>query len=614
MPNSRPAPGAGRARAWNATTLCAPASWAASNAAGRPNRSPAGSAGKRPPPPSATKASTASSTPRSGAPRTAPGAATCPEPSSNAGGAAAEAAPPPASSRTGSPLTNDLPTSDTGVARDIGRPISCSSPPTVRPSSSPRNASPASSCLPSNPAKQLSRPSNNSSPGSSPSTASSAKPSRSTTEPSSLSTTNSPASSASGPSSAIPTAPGKKAASKTPSAACEDPCRARQTSRPSTATPSTPASPPTTTHPVSASDTNHPLRPSLLNCCTSNVNPPSRFRGNDIERLLGKKLRTLALFLALTLILPTAPAVAQSLNDALADAYQTSPVLQAARAQLRATDELVPEALSGWRPTVNAEAAAGAGIDNNHNDGRLLGLAELRITQPIYTGGRTGAAVNQAEKLVQAQRAQLVAAEQQVLLQSVTAYMDVVRAAAVLTLNENNEKVVRDQRDSARRRRSAGAASDTDVSQAESRLALAGAQRTQADAALKSARATYRQLIGADPATLTPPALPTSLPASEGEAVAAAAGHPAVVAAEFAERAARDGVDVVLGEMRPQVSVEGDLMTNKETARILARVTIPFYQAGGVDARARSSKETYGERRFDTETEQRQTAAEAAAA
>jgi TolC family type I secretion outer membrane protein len=320
-----------------------------------------------------------------------------------------------------------------------------------------------------------------------------------------------------------------------------------------------------------------------------------------------------ALF-ACALALSAMPAAAQSLNDALAGAYQTNPVLQAARAQLRATDELVPEALSGWRPTVNAEAAAGAGIDNNHDDGRLLGLAQLRITQPIYSGGRTSAAVNQAEKLVQAQRAQLVAAEQQVLLQSVAAYMDVVRAEAVLTLDENNEKVVRDQRDSARRRRAAGAASDTDVSQADSRLAQAGAQRTQAEAAVKSARATYRQLIGDDPATLTPPALPTGLPASEDEAVSAAAGHPTVVAAEFAEKAARDGVDVVLGEMRPQVSVEGDLLTDKETARILARVSIPLYEAGGVDARARSSKETYGERRFDTETQQRQTAAEAAAA
>jgi len=314
------------------------------------------------------------------------------------------------------------------------------------------------------------------------------------------------------------------------------------------------------------------------------------------------------------LVCSAVPASAESLNDALASAYQSNPVLQAARAQLRATDEQVPEALSGWRPTVNAELAGGAGVDDNHDDGRLLGLAQLRITQPIYTGGRTGAAVAQAENLVQAQRAQLVAAEQQVLLQSVTAYMDVVRAESVLTLNENNEKVVRDQRDSARRRQAAGAASDTDVSQAESRLALAEAQRTQAEAALNSTRAAYREQIGALPATLTPPPLPAGVPASGDDAVAAAAGHPYVIAAEFAEKAARDGVDVVLGEMRPQVSLEGDLLTNKETARVLARVTIPLYQAGGVDARARSSKEIYGERRFDTETQQRQTAAEAAAA
>src|SRR5438552_5927781 len=218
-----------------------------------------------------------------------------------------------------------------------------------------------------------------------------------------------------------------------------------------------------------------------------------------------------ALFVGM-LALAATPAAAQSLNDALAGAYQTNPMLQAARAQLRSTDELVPEALAGWRPTVTAEGEGGAGVDDRHDGGRALGVAELRVTQPIYSGGRTGASVQQAENLVQAQRAQLVAAEQQVLLQSVTAYMDVVRAEAVLSLNEGNEKVVRDQRESTRRRRAAGAASDTDVSQAESRLALAAAQRAQAEAGLKSARATYRQLIGADPATLTPPVLPSGLP------------------------------------------------------------------------------------------------------
>src|SRR6185295_12064043 len=122
-----------------------------------------------------------------------------------------------------------------------------------------------------------------------------------------------------------------------------------------------------------------------------------RVRTNENSRMRGKRALGLALLLVVAFILPALPAAGQTLNDALAGAYQSNPVLQAARAQLRSTDELVPEALSGWRPTVNAEAAAGAGIDDNHEDGRFLGLAQLRITQPIYTGGRTGAAVNQAE-------------------------------------------------------------------------------------------------------------------------------------------------------------------------------------------------------------------------
>src|SRR5262245_32012095 len=302
-----------------------------------------------------------------------------------------------------------------------------------------------------------------------------------------------------------------------------------------------------------------------------------------------RKAPILGLLLVAVFLWPAAPVAAQSLNEALAHAYQSNPVLQSARALLRSTDELVPQALSGYRPTITAQAAGGAGIDNDHTNGRALGLAELRVIQPIYSGGSTEASVNQAENLVQAQRSQLVAAEQQVLLQSVTAYMDVVRAESVLKLDQSNEKVLRDQRDSARRRRAAGTLSDTDVSQAETRLALAQAQRTQAEASLNSARAAYVQQIGENPGNLTTPALPPGLPASKDETIAAAARHPNVVAAQFAEKAARDGVDVVLGEMLPQVSVEGDLLTDKETARVLARVTIPLYQAGSVDARARSS-------------------------
>ena len=68
--------------------------------------------------------------------------------------------------------------------------------------------------------------------------------------------------------------------------------------------------------------------------------------GGPIWRLAGAHAALFAL---------SAPAAlqAQTLTQALADAYNTNPQLLAQRALLRATDEQVPQALANWRPTVN---------------------------------------------------------------------------------------------------------------------------------------------------------------------------------------------------------------------------------------------------------------------
>ena len=81
-----------------------------------------------------------------------------------------------------------------------------------------------------------------------------------------------------------PHALGKKAASKTPSAACAAACRAKPTSPPSRNTTSSPSSKPTTTLPENASTITPQPKSSSHNCCTSNVNPPSGFRRNDDDR------------------------------------------------------------------------------------------------------------------------------------------------------------------------------------------------------------------------------------------------------------------------------------------------------------------------------------------
>ncbi len=66
------------------------------------------------------------------------------------------------------------------------------------------------------------------------------------------------------------------------------------------------------------------------------------------------KLR-LALGTALTLFgVCVSSAQAETLRGALASAYKFNPDVEAERANLRATNEGVPQAKSGYRPTVSA--------------------------------------------------------------------------------------------------------------------------------------------------------------------------------------------------------------------------------------------------------------------
>src|SRR6476646_11246908 len=53
------------------------------------------------------------------------------------------------------------------------------------------------------------------------------------------------------------------------------------------------------------------------------------------------------------------PALADTIEAALVRAYQNNPQLNAQRAQVRFTDENVPQALSGYRPKVAVTASAG---------------------------------------------------------------------------------------------------------------------------------------------------------------------------------------------------------------------------------------------------------------
>ncbi|MBF0130210.1 MAG: TolC family outer membrane protein [Alphaproteobacteria bacterium] len=307
---------------------------------------------------------------------------------------------------------------------------------------------------------------------------------------------------------------------------------------------------------------------------------------------------------------------ADSLGDALASAYMSNPQLEARRAQGRAVDEGVPQALSNWRPTVSFSTYGGRARYQANSGGPPRHVRNprdwtLTLSQPLYRGGRTVAATKKAEESILAEREQLRGIEQTVLKDAATAYVDVLRDQAVLELNIKNEQVLQRQLEAAQDRFRVGEITRTDVAQAEARLAKAKADRIQGEGTLESTRAAYVKTVGAPPQNLESPKTLTGLPQSLEEAISLARAHnPTVRSADRTALAAIHNVDLVRGELLPTVSL--DLTREKtwrtsaynsfsDTASAFVKVSVPLYAQGSVYSRLREAKHTAGQRRLEVD-------------
>jgi TolC family type I secretion outer membrane protein len=325
--------------------------------------------------------------------------------------------------------------------------------------------------------------------------------------------------------------------------------------------------------------------------------------------------RKLAVAIALGLgFVGSAPGTAQTLEEALVAAYLTNPDLEAQRAALRATDELVPQALSDWRPTIAIDSAAIAtDVDASNDAGGSFNTTQggIALDQQIYNGGETGANTTRAENLVRLERARLVAFEQQVLLDAVTVYTNLLAAEAVLDFAIQNENRLLRQLQATRDRFEVGEVTRTDVAQAEAALAGATADRVQAEGELVAAKADYRRVVNQEPGRLVVPEPLRALPESEAQAQQIAeVGNPNITAAQFDLAAARADVDVARSALLPRLSVRGELTYADEPNQVLdwqreasigANLVVPLYQGGGEYARVRQTRQTVRQREDDLE-------------
>jgi outer membrane protein len=329
------------------------------------------------------------------------------------------------------------------------------------------------------------------------------------------------------------------------------------------------------------------------------------------------------------------PALADTIEAALVRAYQTNPQLNAQRASVRATDENVPQALSGYRPRVAITGSAGyqytdsnttSGGDRNTivrteihgaNAPRSIGAT---VTQTLYNGQQTANRTRAAESQVSGSREALRVLEQSVLLSGATIYMDYLRDAAIVEVQKSNVRVLEQTLKQTRDRFNVGEVTRTDVAQSEAQLAAGKTQLLTAEANLVTTRANFRRIIGSEPVALAPGSpvdrfLPGTLPAAVDLGLVE---NPNVTAAMYGIDVNYLQVKINEGALLPTVSLQASVQQSYEQtmtifrtfgASAIAQVSVPVYQGGAEYALIRQSKETLAQQRLNLEQVRDQTRA-----
>jgi outer membrane protein len=351
---------------------------------------------------------------------------------------------------------------------------------------------------------------------------------------------------------------------------------------------------------------------------------------NGFSGMHGVKLFTGAAVSVLLLVLagPT-PALADTIEAALVRAYQNNPQLNAQRAQVRSTDENVPQALSGYRPKVNVtlgtgyqyqdiqQVQKGPGI---HGDPNQPNAASLTVSQTLYNGNQTANRTRAAESQVSGSREALRVLEQTVLLQAATSYMDYLRDAATLEVQRSNVRVLEQTLKQTRDRFNVGEVTRTDVAQSEAQLAAGKTQALTAESNLTTTRANFRRIIGNEPANLAPGSpVDRFLPGTIASAVnLSLVENPNVTASMYGIDVNYLQVKINEGALLPTVTLQAAVSTayqqtltvfRTNTASAIATASIPIYQGGTEYSLIRQSKENLAQQRLNLETTRDQTRA-----
>ncbi len=301
-------------------------------------------------------------------------------------------------------------------------------------------------------------------------------------------------------------------------------------------------------------------------------------------------------------------AEADTLRDALVRTYAVNPTITGLRAQQRALDENVAIARAGGRPQLSATAGVNQDLTRTGGGNGRNVNAGVDLSLPLFLGGRVRNGVRAADERVLAGRAALLATEGDIFTEAVASYMDVIRDRSIVTLNQNQVRVLETNLQASRDRFEVGDLTRTDVAQSEARLELARSDLATAQGRLESSEENYRRVVGTLPDDLQPPPPLPPLPTTADQAVEIAlANNQDLVAIAAQVRAAERDIAIARADRLPTLSAIGsgratDFLGTADTqfgpgARdrqtstgLGVQATLPIYQGGVVGARVRQAQ------------------------
>lgn len=204
-----------------------------------------------------------------------------------------------------------------------------------------------------------------------------------------------------------------------------------------------------------------------------------------------KRIWSIALLTGCITMMTFTSAHAETMKEAISQLVTEHNRIQAAEAGLAAANERIRVSLGKWFPQANVTAYAGKQRRENADTliTRLTAQElDLQITQLIWDFGESNAEIREARLRHERSRELLESTLQEIILEGVTAYLNLKRAEEVMKYATQSEANIKRQTEMENTRVKKGLGYSTDVLQAKTQLLGAQARRVRAEGGVIRAR------------------------------------------------------------------------------------------------------------------------------